>query len=66
MTIKEHKRFSPEFFVWAREHGWPSRGPKGSVVNMERAKMLPKLYSLWLKEQEEGQHGREGPAEEGR
>ena len=51
--MAEHKRYTPEFFAWAREHGWPSRGPRGSEVNKVRARMLPGLYRQWLKEQRE-------------
>jgi len=47
----EKGHFTPEFFAWAREHGFPPRGPRGSEVNKERARILPKLYSQWLKEQ---------------
>lgn len=45
--------YTLEFWKWAYEHGFPPRQPRGSPENMERSKMLRKLYSQWLKEQKE-------------
>lgn len=48
-----NKKYTPEFFAWAREHGFPPRGPRGSEVNERRAQMLPKLYYQWCRERRE-------------
>lgn len=44
-------RYTEVFFRWAREHGFPERGPKGSEVNLIRALMLPKLVAQYNREQ---------------
>jgi len=51
------EKYTPEFYAWAREHGLPPRGPRGSPINKERAKMIPKLFKQYQEELKKRQNG---------